>query len=61
VRERVIRLPAMSPTPVMLEVAIVEHAVPRWRRAIARTLLRLAARFARLRVRIVAADPDGEI
>jgi hypothetical protein len=55
--ERVIRLPAQSPAPAVLEVVIAMPARPsRWRRILARALLRLAARLVRMRLRVVADD-----
>ncbi len=51
--ERVIRMPAQSPTPAVLEVVILEPRPGRARAWIARWLVRLAGRIAGMRVRIM--------
>lgn len=48
------RVQLASPRAAMIEVEIVERGPPRrWRLKLARLLIRLAGRIARLRVRIV--------
>jgi hypothetical protein len=51
--ERVIRMPAASPVPAVVEVVILEPRPGRFRGWIARILIRLAGRVAGMRVRIV--------